>query len=97
VITARRKAVEFMYDNPAEAAKIIAKAYEMDEAIIERAVMNLIEGSVDGIPYWGPGRLHYEGMDNMIRAQRMVGAVEGDVDWSQLVDESLLPEDLRSQ
>ena len=96
VITARRKAVEFMYDNPQEAAKIIAAAYEMDEAIIERAVMNLIEGSVDGIPYWGPGRLHYEGMDNMIRAQRMVGAVEGDVDWSQLVDESLLPEDLRS-
>jgi NitT/TauT family transport system substrate-binding protein len=97
VITARRKAVEFMYDNPDEAAKIIAAAYKMDEAVIARAVKNLIDGSVDGIPYWGPGRLHYEGMDNMIRAQRMVGAVEGEVDWSQLVDESLLPEDLRSR
>jgi hypothetical protein len=27
----------------------------------------------------------------------MVGAVEGEIDWSQLVDESLLPEDLRSR
>jgi len=97
VITARRKAVEYLYDNPKDAARIIAKAYKMEGDVIERAVMNLIEGSVDGVPYWGPGWLHYEGMDNMIRAQKMVGAVEGDVDWSKLVDESLLPDDLKSK
>lgn len=94
VLEARRKAVDFMYENPAEAAAIIAEAYEMDPAIIERAVTTLINSPVNGIPYWGPGWLHYEGMDNMIRAQKMVGAVEGDVDWSELVDDSFLPADL---
>lgn len=97
VITARRKAVEFMYANPKEAAKIIAKTYKMGEPVIEKAVTNLINGSVQGVPYWGPGKLHYEGMDNMIRAQRLVGAVKGDVDWSKIVDESLLPDDLKSK
>lgn len=96
VIEARRKAVDFMYENPQEAAQIIAAAYEKDPEIIERAVTTLINSSVDDIPYWGPGWLHYEGMDNMIRAQKMVGAVEGEVDWSALVDDSLLPDDLVS-
>lgn len=97
VINARRKGVEFMYANPKEAAKIIAKVYKMDEAVIEKAVTHLINGSVDGVPYWGPGRFHYEGMNNMLRAQRMVGAVKGDVDWSKMVDESLLPDDLKTK
>ncbi len=97
VIAARRKGVEFMYEHPKEAAKIIAKAYKMEDDIIESAVLNLINGSVDGVPYWGPGRFHYEGMDNMLRAQRMVGAVKGDVDWSKMVDESFLPEDLKTK
>ena len=97
VISARRKAVEFLYANPKEAAKIIAKAYKMEEDVIEKAVTNLINGSVDGVPYWGPGRFHFEGMDNMLRAQRMVGAVTGDVNWSKMVDESFLPDDLKTK
>lgn len=97
VINARRKGVEFMYANPKEAARIIAKAYKMEEDVIEKAVTNLINGSVDGVPYWGPGRFHYEGMNNMLRAQRMVGAVKGDVDWSKMVDESFLPDDLKTK
>jgi NitT/TauT family transport system substrate-binding protein len=36
-------------------------------------------------------------MDNMIRAQKLVGAVKGDVDWSKIVDESFLPDDLKSK
>jgi hypothetical protein len=33
----------------------------------------------------------------MIRAQRLVGAVKGDVDWSKIVDESLLPDDQKTK
>ena len=97
IIVARRKAVEFMYANPKESAQIIAKAYKMDPSIIEKAVLNLVNGSVNGVPYWGTGRLYYDGMDNMIRAQRLVGAVKGDVDWSKIVDESLLPDDQQTK
>lgn len=96
IIRARRKAVEFMNAHPKEAAEIIAKVYKMEPAVIEKAIANT-GVTVDGVPYWGPGNIHYEGLDNMIRAQKLVGAVKGNVDWSKIVDESFLPADLRSK
>jgi NitT/TauT family transport system substrate-binding protein len=36
-------------------------------------------------------------MDNMIRAQTIVGAMKGEADWSKLIDESFLPDDLKSK
>lgn len=96
VIRARRKAVEFINSHPKEAAEIIAKVYKMDVPVIAKAISqtNVV---VDGVPYWGPGNLQYRGMDNMIRAQKLVGAVKGDIDWSKFVDESFLPDDLKSK
>ena len=41
------------------------------------------------MPYWGQGDLRIDTMNNMIRAQRLVGAMEGDVDWAKLIDETL--------
>lgn len=96
IIRARRRAVEFMNAHPKEAAEIIATVYKMDVPVIEKAIANT-NVSVDGIKYWGPGNLDYKGMDNMIRAQKLVGAIKGDVDWSKLVDESFLPDDLKSK
>jgi NitT/TauT family transport system substrate-binding protein len=48
------------------------------------------------VSYWGPGKFDFEGMDRMIRAQKLVGALSGEVDWSKLVDTSFLPDDLKS-
>ena len=98
VIRARRKAVEFMIANPKESAQIIAKVYNLDPVVTERVVRGLIESEKKGgVPYWGPGDLKLDTMNNMIRAQKLVGAVKGDVDWSKLIDESFLPADLRSK
>lgn len=96
LLNARRKAVEFMNANRQESAEIIARVYKMEPAVIAKAIANT-GVTVDGVPYWGPGNLQYKGMDNMIRAQQLVGAVKGDVDWSKLVDESFLPNDLKSK
>lgn len=97
VIRARRRAVDYIYENPAEAAKLIAPEYNLDAAVVEQILLNLIASTEEaGMPYWGPGDIVYEPMNNMIAAQKAVGALEGDVDWSTLVDESFLPEDLRS-
>lgn len=96
IIRARRKAVEFMNAHPKEAAAIIASVYKMDAPVIEKAIKNT-GVTVDGVSYWGPGKIHYQGLDNMIRAQKMVGAVKGDVDWSKIVDERFLPDDLKSK
>jgi NitT/TauT family transport system substrate-binding protein len=98
VIKARRKAVEYMIANPKESAQIIARVYNLDPVVTERVVRGLIESEKKGgVPYWGPGDLKLDTMNNMIRAQKLVGAVKGDVDWSKMVDESFLPDDLRSK
>jgi len=98
VLKARRKAVAYMYSNPKEASIIIAKAYNLDPAVTERVVRNLLDSEKKGgVPYWGPGDLRIDTMNNMIRAQKLVGAVKGDVDWSKMIDESFLPDDLKSK
>ncbi len=98
VIQARRKGVEYMIANVPESSRIIAKAYNLDAAVTEKVVNNLIASEKKGgIPYWGPGDLRLETMDNMIRAQKLVGALQGEADWSKLVDESFLPNDLKSK
>ena len=96
IIRARRRGVEFMKANPKEAAQIIASVYKMEPAVIENAIRQT-GVTVDGVSYWGPGGINYKGLDNMIRAQKLVGAIKGDVDWSKIVDESFLPENLRSR
>ena len=98
VIRARRKAVEFMYASTKEASAIIAKAYDLEPAVAEATVRNLLASEKKGgIPYWGPGDIRIDTMDNMIRAQKIVGAMQGDADWSKLIDESFLPDDLKSR
>ena len=98
VIRARRKAVEFMVSNSKEASAIIAKAYDLEPAVAELTVKNLLASEKKGgVPYWGPGDIRIDTMDNMIRAQKIVGAMKGDADWSKLIDESFLPDDLKTK
>jgi len=98
VIRARRKAVEYMVSNTKEAAVIIAKAYSLEVPVAEATVRNLLASEKKGgIPYWGPGDIRIDTMDNMIRAQTLVGAMKGAADWSKLIDESFLPDDLKSK
>src|SRR6478752_4454308 len=60
IIRARRRAVEFMNAHPKEAAEIIATVYKMDVPVIEKAIANM-GVTVEGVPYWGPGRIQYKG------------------------------------
>jgi NitT/TauT family transport system substrate-binding protein len=96
VLRGRRKAVAFMYANPDEAAQIVAKAYDLDVAVAQSAVHNLVSAGKSGVPYWGAGKVDLEGMNRMIRAQKLVGALTGDVDWSKIIDTRFLPDDLKS-
>jgi len=97
ILRGRRKAVEFMYAQPDEAAAIVAKTYNLDLDVAKSAIHNLVAKSKSGVPYWGPGNFDIQGMDRMIRAQKLVGALSGDVDWSKLIDKSFLPDDLKGQ
>jgi NitT/TauT family transport system substrate-binding protein len=95
ILRGRRKAVDFMYAHPDEAADIVAKAYNLDVDVARSTIQNLIAPSESGVRYWGPGNFDFTGMDQMIRAQKLVGALSGDVDWSKIVDTEFLTDDLK--
>ena len=97
ILRGRRKAVEFMYAHPDEAADIVAKAYNLDVDVAKSTIQNLVAPSKSGVTYWGPGNFDIAGMDRMIRAQKLVGALSGDVDWSKIVDTSFLSDDLKTK
>ncbi len=96
VIRARRKAVQFMKARPDEAAEIVAKQYNIDLEVAKSAVRNLTTSTTKGVPYWGEGEIHLEGLKRMIEAQRSVGAITGEVDYSKIIDTRFLPDDLKA-
>jgi NitT/TauT family transport system substrate-binding protein len=96
VIRARRRAVIFMREHPDEAAVIVAKEYNIEPAVALSAVRNLTTSKTKGVPYWGEGEIHLEGLKRMIEAQRSVGAINGEVDYSKIIDTRFLPDDLKA-
>jgi NitT/TauT family transport system substrate-binding protein len=96
VIRARRHAVQFMKANPDEAGDIVAKAYNLDKDVARAAVRSLTTSVTQGVPYWGEGEIHMEGLKRMIEAQKAVGAITGDVDYGKLYDTKYLPDDLKA-
>src|SRR5690242_2163527 len=95
VIRARRRAVQFMIDHPDEAGDIVAEPFGITKEVARSAVRNLTTSMTQGIPYWGNGQIHLEGMKRIIEVQRSVGALEGEVDLAKIIDTQFLPEDIR--
>jgi NitT/TauT family transport system substrate-binding protein len=98
VIRARRQAVDYMYANPEESGDIIAKAYNLDVPVARAAVKNLLDShGASGVKYWSGGDINLKAMNEMMRAQKIVGALKDDPDWGNIIDESFLPDDLRKK
>ncbi len=96
VIRARRQAVDFMYANPDESAVIIAQAYNLAPDVARSAVKNLLAShEKSGVRYWSGGEINLQALNEMMRAQKLVGALKEDPDWSKIIDESFLPDDLK--
>ena len=96
VIRARRKAVEFMHANPDEAGDIVAKHYNLEKDVARSAVRSLTASRTQGIPYWGSGQFHLEGMKRMMDVQKMVGAITTEIDVAKMIDTSFLPADIQT-
>jgi NitT/TauT family transport system substrate-binding protein len=96
VIRAHRRAVDFMKANPDEAGDIVAKDYNLAPAVARSAVRNLTTSMTDGVPYWGTGQIHLDGLKRMIEVQRTVGAITGDIDYNKIIDTQLLPDDIKA-
>jgi NitT/TauT family transport system substrate-binding protein len=93
IIAARRKGLEFLLQHVDESAPIFAREYKISVEQAKAALQNVL--SVKG-GYWSPGSFDYEGMEVMLKGLQLVKAIEpGPFDWSKVIDDSLLPEDLR--
>jgi NitT/TauT family transport system substrate-binding protein len=97
IIAARREAVEFMKANPTKAAADIAKQYNADPALIEGIITHLADkGAVGDTAFYGLGNFDLAAMNNTVEMSKLVGAIEGDIDIKSMIDESFLPDDLKT-
>ncbi|MEQ9643262.1 MAG: ABC transporter substrate-binding protein [Alphaproteobacteria bacterium] len=92
VIAARRQAVEAIYADPKAAAAMIAKRCEMKPELTAAVIEKFA-----GWRYWSTGGFDRAGLEANVAGLKLIGALKADesVDWSAVIDQSLLPEDLR--
>jgi len=96
MLAARRKAVAFMAEKPREAAEAIAADYKIDVAVAETVIRQMMKPATElKIPHWGMGKIYIETLDNLVKAQKLLGHDLGKVDWSTLIDQRFLPPELR--
>lgn len=95
IIAARRKAVVYMATHRAEAAQILAKEYKMDPAVATSAINDVLDSDPK---YWSEGGFDYKSMQEVLKGLVLVKAIpDGPFDWQKIVDESMLPADLRTK
>lgn len=92
VVDGRLKGVQFIYQNPDAAAEIVARAFKMEVELTKKVFAQLVKDR-----YWDEGRFDFKGMNAMLRGLRIVGQLDGEVDWKTLIDERFLPTSLRTQ
>ncbi len=90
LVKVHRKAVEFIYANPDEAAKVYAKVWEVSDSEAKAILPKYIQWK-----HWSNGEFSKEGLLTVENGMRAVGDLEGSVDWSKIVDQSYLDEDQR--
>lgn len=91
IIAGRRAGVDYLYAHPQEAAQIGAKTFEnLDPKVAEEAVLNLHAAEL-----WGHGEFVKAELEHMADGLRLVGEIQGAIDWASLIDDRFLPADLR--
>jgi NitT/TauT family transport system substrate-binding protein len=90
VLEVHRKAVAFIYDHPAEAARIYAKVWEVDVAEAEAVLPKYYPWR-----HWAPGDFSKDSLDALQSGLILVGDIDRPMDLAPLIDQSFLPEDLQ--
>lgn len=90
IIEGRRMGVKAIYDNPQQAADILAKSFKLEPAIAKEAVDNMIDPHM-----WSEGDFNLTELERMADALRLNGELQGNVDWAAIMDKSYLPTDLQ--
>jgi NitT/TauT family transport system substrate-binding protein len=90
ILAVHRRAVEFVYTHPEETMQIYAKTWNVsvDEA-------KGILPKYYTWEHWSRGEFSKEGLDAVVDGLQLVGELNGPFDWSTIIDQSFLDEDLR--
>lgn len=92
LIKGRREAVDFIYANIDEAAKIVSKRYGNTLPI---DVAPTVMKRMAEIEYWSRGNIEMESLETVVEGLRRQGEWSGPVDWAKMIDRSFLPPDLQ--
>lgn len=91
LIAAWRSAVDFIYENPEEAARMVSKRYG-DTLPLDVATESMKR--MADIRYWSQGSFEMDGLNAWAAGLERIGELSGPVDWGKVLDSSFLPEDL---
>jgi NitT/TauT family transport system substrate-binding protein len=92
LIAGRRAGVDATYADPAGAAKILQESFKLTPEVARKAVDNMIRSRM-----WSEGEFDRAELDRMTDGLKLIGELNGDVDWPKLVDTSFLPADLKTK
>jgi NitT/TauT family transport system substrate-binding protein len=90
LILVHRKAVEYTYAHRDEAARIYAKVWKIEEADAAKILPKYYDWQ-----HWSAGDYSKEGLDAVVKGLMLVGELKQPFDWSKLIDQRFLDEDLR--
>lgn len=92
IIAGRAAGVEALYADPAKAAEIVGKAFKLEPAIAKVAVDNMLAPAM-----WSTGEFNRAELDRTVEGLRLIGQIDGPVDWSKLLDPSFLPASIKDR
>ncbi|MEW6340571.1 MAG: ABC transporter substrate-binding protein [Paraburkholderia sp.] len=92
IIAGRRAGVDAVYADPAGAAKLLQTSFKLTPDVAREAVDNMVKSRM-----WSEGEFDRAELDRMTEGLKLVGELNGDVDWPKLVDTSFLPADLKAK
>ncbi|MGH8779397.1 ABC transporter substrate-binding protein [Paraburkholderia sp.] len=92
IIAGRRAGVDAVYADPAGAAKLLETSFKLTPDIAREAVDNMVKSRM-----WSDGDFDRAELDRMTDGLKLIGELNGEVDWPKLVDLSYLPADLKAR
>ncbi|MDQ0506438.1 ABC transporter substrate-binding protein [Xanthobacter agilis] len=92
LIAGRRAGVKSIYADPKAAAALVAKQFNMDSALAEVAVANMIAPRM-----WSEGDFNPAELEALAQGLVLVGEITSTPDWDKMIDRSFLPADLQGK
>jgi NitT/TauT family transport system substrate-binding protein len=92
VLSARRRAVEFMEANRDETVAIYSELFEFPPDVARKLLPKYYDWG-----QWSHGDFSKEGLAAMSDGMMLVGQIDKPVDWSKVIDQSFLDPDQRRQ